>query len=184
MTACLPHELRHIANWSDCAGVQLLGALALRARPSLHDLCLPPGALEDEAISTEVFNAPDEASTSIPWSSVWSHLLHDSAVLAPSMQLLSQPGCTDVSLRAAGLTLLLAVAGLPFEFELLQEACWSTRLTGVSIAFVACTSCILLVCLLSRRRQCSCCIPAVDSATLLLQLLQCQLVDQLAAVFS
>ena len=164
--------------------MQLLGALALRARPSLHDLCLPPGAVPDEANRTKDFSAPDEASTGIPWSSVWSHLLHDSAVLAPSMQLLSQPGCTDVSLRAAGLTLLLAVVGLPFEFELLQEACWSCPLTGVCITLVACTRCILLVCLLSRRRQCNCCIPAVDSATLLLQLLQCRLVDQLAAVFS
>jgi hypothetical protein len=108
--------------------LQLLSAVAQRARPYLDELHAPQTS--SDAPVPAGFTAPDPENTRILWASVWAHLHHGSAVAAPAMQLLSLQTTADCTLRAAALSLLEALVGVPFELVLLEEVAWAYPLSG------------------------------------------------------
>jgi hypothetical protein len=113
------------------AGLQLLIALTSRARPALEELLQERP--DNFSNAQQGFLAPDPTRrTWISWSTVWAHLLHESAVAAPVMQLLSAGDASDRTLRSLGLQLLDAIIGLPFEVLLLHEISWSNPLCGAN----------------------------------------------------
>eukprot|EP00892_Ulva_mutabilis_P005114 jgi/Ulvmu1/2975/UM015_0015.1 len=115
------------------AALKTLAAVAWRSRPRLPEVWQPLD-IQAAAPQHDGFTPPvpagAPAAAAVPWRQVWAHLLHESLVAAPVLQLLQWPATVDASVRAEALGCLEALLSVPWELRVLSEFSWGRPFQG------------------------------------------------------